>query len=76
MAVQCGFSSPVTDNAKNDLSHTDFFEKNRDATLIIEARGNSIIDAGIFESDILMIDVLLNHFPVTLSLPTCKASSL
>lgn len=56
MAVQCGFPSPAADYAENDLSLTDYFVKNRDATLIIEARGDSMIDVGIFESDILMID--------------------
>lgn len=56
MAVQCGFPSPAADYAENDLSLTDYFVKNRDATLIIEARGDSMIDAGIFEGDILMID--------------------
>ena len=30
--------------------------KNRDATFIIEARGDSMIDAGIYEGDILIID--------------------
>ena len=56
MAVQCGFPSPAADYAENDLSLTDYFVKNRDATMIIEARGDSMIDAGIFEGDILVID--------------------
>lgn len=56
LTVQCGFPSPAADYAENDLSLTDYFVKNRDATLIIEARGDSMIDAGIFEGDILMID--------------------
>lgn len=56
MAVQCGLPSPAADYAENDLSLTDYFVKNRDATLIIEARGDSMIDVGIFEGDILMID--------------------
>ena len=30
--------------------------KNRDATFVIEARGDSMIDAGIYEGDILIID--------------------
>ena len=56
LTVQCGFPSPAADYAENDLSLNDYFVKNRDATLIIEARGDSMIDAGIFEGDILMID--------------------
>lgn len=56
MTVQCGFPTPAADYAEQDLSLTDYFVKNRDATLIIEARGDSMIDAGIYEGDILMID--------------------
>lgn len=56
MTVQCGFPSPAADYAENDLSLTDYFVKNRDATLIVEARGDSMIDVGIFEGDILIID--------------------
>ena len=56
MTVQCGFPSPAADYAENDLSLTDYFVRNQDATMIIEARGDSMIDAGIYEGDILMID--------------------
>lgn len=56
MTVQCGFPSPASDYAENDLSLTDYFVRNQDATMIIEARGDSMIDAGIYEGDILMID--------------------
>ena len=56
LTVQCGFPSPAADYAENDLSLTDYFVKNRDATFVIEARGDSMIDAGIYEGDILIID--------------------
>ena len=56
MTVQCGFPSPAADYAESDLSLTDYFVRNQDATMIIEARGDSMIDAGIYEGDILMID--------------------
>lgn len=56
LTVQCGFPSPAADYAENDLSLNDYFVKNRDATFIIEARGDSMIDAGIYEGDILIID--------------------
>ena len=56
LTVQCGFPSPAADYAENDLSLNDYFVKNRDATFIIEARGDSMIDAGIFEGAILIID--------------------
>ncbi len=56
LTVQCGFPSPAADYAENDLSLNDYFVKNKDATFIIEARGDSMIDAGIYEGDILIID--------------------
>ena len=56
LTVQCGFPSPAADYADNDLSLNDYFVKNRDATFVIEARGDSMIDAGIYEGDILIID--------------------
>lgn len=56
LTVQCGFPSPAADYAENDLSLNDYFVKNKDATFVIEARGDSMIDAGIYEGDILIID--------------------
>lgn len=56
MTVQCGFPSPAADYSENELSITDYFVRNQDATMIIEARGDSMIDAGIYEGDILIID--------------------
>ena len=56
LTVQCGFPSPAADYAENDLSLNDYFVKNRNATFVIEARGDSMIDAGIYEGDILIID--------------------
>ena len=56
LTVQCVFPSPAADYAENDLSLSDYFVKNCDATFIIEERGDSMIDAGIYEADILIID--------------------
>ena len=56
LTVQCGFPSPAADYAENDLSLNDYFVKNKDATFVIEARGDSMVDAGIYEGDILIID--------------------
>ena len=81
LTVQCGFPSPAADYAENDLTLTDYFVKNRDATLIIEARGDSMIDAGIFEGDILMInrsieprpgDIVLAYLQGEFTLKTLK----
>ena len=56
MTVQCGFPSPAADYAENDLSLNDFFVRHQDASIVIEARGDSMIDAGILPGDILIID--------------------
>lgn len=56
MGAQCGFPSPAFDYATQELSLNDYFFKHPEATYIVEASGDSMIDAGIQEGDILMID--------------------
>ena len=56
LTVQCGFPSPAADYAENDLSLNDYFVKNKDATFVIEARGDSMIDAGIHGGDMVFVD--------------------
>lgn len=56
MGAQCGFPSPAFDYATQELSLNDYFFKHPDATYIVQATGDSMIDAGIQEGDILMID--------------------
>lgn len=56
MGAQCGFPSPAFDYATQELSLNDYFFKHPDATFIVQASGDSMIDAGIQEGDILMID--------------------
>ena len=56
MGAQCGFPSPAFDYATQELSLNDYFFKHPDATFIVQANGDSMIDAGIQEGDILMID--------------------
>lgn len=56
MNAQCGFPSPAFDYATQELSLNDYFFKHPDATYIVQAVGDSMIDAGIQEGDILMID--------------------
>ncbi len=56
MGAQCGFPSPAFDYATQELSLNDYFFRHPDATYIVQAAGDSMIDAGIQEGDILMID--------------------
>ena len=56
LTVQCGFPSPALDYEAKEMSLNDYFVKHQDATYIVEAQGDSMIDAGICEGDILIID--------------------
>lgn len=56
MLAVCGFPSPALDYAARELSLNDYFVRHQDATYIVEAQGDSMIDAGIHEGDILIID--------------------
>ena len=56
MLAVCGFPSPALDYASEELSLNDYFVRHQDATYIVEAQGDSMIDAGIREGDILIID--------------------
>lgn len=56
MLAVCGFPSPALDYAAQELSLNDYFVRHQDATYIVEAQGDSMIDAGIREGDILIID--------------------
>ena len=56
MLAACGFPSPALDYAAEEMSLNDYFVKHQDATFIVEAQGDSMIDAGICEGDILIVD--------------------
>lgn len=56
MLAACGFPSPALDYAAKEMSLNDYFVKHQDATYIVEAQGDSMIDAGICEGDILIVD--------------------
>ncbi len=56
MSAACGFSFPTLNYAEKELSLNEYFVLHEDSTFIIEAKDDSMIDAGIFEGDILIID--------------------
>ena len=56
MGVPCGFPSPALDYASEELSLSDLMIRNPSATFFCEAMGDSMIDAGIYEGDTLIID--------------------
>lgn len=56
MTVPCGFPSPALDYAHEEVDLSDLLIKNPLATYFVRAKGDSMVDAGIYEGDILVID--------------------
>ena len=54
--VSAGFPSPATDYMENKLDLNEYLIKNRAATFIVKASGSSMIDAGIYSEDLLIVD--------------------
>ena len=54
--ASCGFPSPALDYAQDSLNLNDYFLNHPSATFAITARGDSMIDYGIYDGDILFVD--------------------
>lgn len=54
--VQAGFPSPATDYQDKKLDLNELLIKNKESTFFVKARGDSMIDAGISNGDILVVD--------------------
>lgn len=54
--VQAGFPSPATDYQERKLDLNDLLIKNKESTFFVKARGDSMLDAGISNGDILVVD--------------------
>ncbi|CAH1073317.1 LexA family protein [Candidatus Nitrotoga sp. 1052] len=54
--VPAGFPSPADDYIEARLSLDQHLITNKDATFFVRAKGNSMIDAGIFDGDLLVVD--------------------
>ena len=54
--VSAGFPSPADDYLENDLNLDKLLIKNRPATFLIRAGGDSMNGLGIYENDILIVD--------------------
>jgi DNA polymerase V len=54
--VSAGFPSPAEDNIAEKLDLNEYLIKHPAATFLVRASGNSMINAGIFENDILIVD--------------------
>jgi len=69
--VQAGFPSPgADDHVENYLDLNAYLIKNPSTTFYARATGDSMIDAGIFPNDLLVVDRSLKAVMEKLSLPS------
>ncbi len=54
--VAAGFPSPADDHVEQRLNPSDYLVKNDTATFFVRVKGDSMIEAGIFDNDVLVID--------------------
>lgn len=54
--VRAGFPSPADDYVEDNLDLNELMIKNGPATFFLTVEGNSMIGAGIFEGDIIVVD--------------------
>jgi DNA polymerase V len=54
--VAAGFPSPADDYVQNRLSLDEHLIQHKEATFFVRAKGNSMVGAGIFDGDLLVVD--------------------
>lgn len=54
--VQCGFPSPAADYVEQRIDLNDLMIRHPSATYFVKAAGDSMIEAGISEGDLLVVD--------------------
>ncbi|MEH0154851.1 translesion error-prone DNA polymerase V autoproteolytic subunit [Limibacter armeniacum] len=54
--VNAGFPSPADDFQEDDIRLDDYLVQNRPATFIVRVKGESMMGAGIFDGDLLVVD--------------------
>jgi len=54
--VAAGFPSPASDYVEKRLNPDDYLIRNKDSTFFAEVTGDSMIDAGIFTGDVIVVD--------------------
>lgn len=58
--VSAGFPSPADDFIDKDLDLNEFLIKHQAATFFLKVDGNSMIEAGIHDKDLIIVDRALN----------------
>jgi repressor LexA len=54
--VQAGFPSPAEEELVNTISLDEYLIKNKEATFMLKVSGDSMVDAGIIEGDMVLAD--------------------
>lgn len=55
-SARAGFPSPADDHVERRLNPNEYLIANDDETFFVRVKGDSMVDAGIFEGDVLVID--------------------
>lgn len=55
-AVSAGFPSPAADHIESRLTTDEYLIKNANATFFVRVKGDSMVDAGISDGDVLVVD--------------------
>lgn len=53
--ISAGFAAPVEEQAEELITLDDYLVKDRASTFLLRVRGDSMIDAGIFEGDLVIV---------------------
>jgi SOS regulatory protein LexA len=54
--VEAGFPSPAEEELSDTMSLDEYLIKNKEATFMLKVRGDSMIDAGIMEGDMVLVE--------------------
>lgn len=74
--VQCGFPSPAADYVEKRIDLNELLVSHPSSTYFVKAAGDSMIEAGISDGDLLVVDSSKLLSTVTLSLLRWKGNSL
>ena len=55
-SVSCGFTSPAEDHVEHQLSLDEYLIQHPESTFFVRASGESMVNAGIFDGDLLIVD--------------------
>lgn len=58
--IRAGFPSPADDHIEAELDLNEFLIKNPPATFMLKVKGDSMVGAGIFDGDTIIVDRSLN----------------